>query len=422
MTRPEHLTGRVAVLHDMTEEGWPSMDQMGRLLTTRLPVLAPGLSVTAVQHPLRPMVAPGPLRRANPLFFADRVLNRMLLYPMRVRRRLRGRFDIYHLVDHSYAQLALALPRESTIVTCHDIDTFRCLVEAEEHGRAFGFRLMARRILRGLRSVGTIVCVSEAARDDLVRFELVDPSRIRVIPNGIDPGLLHDPGPEARQRAAELLPIRRGAFDVLHVGNDIPRKRLDRLIEIVATLRKRGHRIRLVRVGSPMRPETRQRAIDQAFTDFIELPFVERDVLRAVYERCDLLLLTSDREGYGLPVLEAFAAGKPVVASDIPALRESSGGLATCVPPDTLRDWVDAIERTLSTTDVNGALARARRAYAASRTWDDHVRRLVPVYAEVLERTRRGTRFPEPMTDVQSTSAIAHDPTPEMMESASGRQ
>ena len=38
MTRPERLTGRVAVLHDMAEEGWPSMDQMGRLLTTRLPV------------------------------------------------------------------------------------------------------------------------------------------------------------------------------------------------------------------------------------------------------------------------------------------------------------------------------------------------------------------------------------------------
>ena len=57
-----------------------------------------------------------------------------------------------------------------------------------------------------------------------------------------------------------------------------------------------------------MRPATRKRAEELAFVDFIELPFVDRDVLRAVYERCDLLLLTSDREGYGLPVLEAFAA------------------------------------------------------------------------------------------------------------------
>ena len=113
-------------------------------------------------------------------------------------------------------------------------------------------------------------------------------------------------------------------------------------------------------------------------------PFVERDVLRAIYARCDLLLLTSDREGYGLPLLEAFAAGKPVVASDIPALRESSGGLATLVPPGSLEEWVAAIERVLTSADAGGALAAERRVHAAARTWDDHVRRLLPVYEEIL--------------------------------------
>ena len=52
MTGDARLTGSVAVLHDMVEEGWPSMDQMGHLLTTRVPALAPGLSVTPV-HPGR---------------------------------------------------------------------------------------------------------------------------------------------------------------------------------------------------------------------------------------------------------------------------------------------------------------------------------------------------------------------------------
>ena len=177
-----------------------------------------------------------------------------------------------------------------------------------------------------------MVCGSASARDDLERFNLVDPSRLRVVPNGIDPALLDDPPEAARQRAAELLPTQRGVFDVLHVGNDIPRKRLDRLIEIVSTLRKRGHWIRLVRVGSAMRPETRQRAMELAFVDFVELPFVERDVLRAIYDRCDLLLLPSDREGYGLPVLEAFGrdAGR---GQRSPALRESSAAVGHVCPP-----------------------------------------------------------------------------------------
>jgi glycosyltransferase involved in cell wall biosynthesis len=391
MNAPSHLSGRLAVLHDMAEEGWPSMDQMGHLISARVPAFAPALSVTPIRHSLVPMASSGALSRVRPTFFMDRILNRMVLYPQRVSRTVRGRFDIYHVVDHSYAQLVLALPAKSTVITCHDVDTFRSLVEPTEHGRPWAFRMMTRRILRGLRRARAIVCVSAAARDDLVRFQLADPSRLRVIPNGIDPALLEQPGTAARQRAAELVPIQRGVLDVLHVGSDIPRKRLDRVLEIVSALRTRGHRVRLIRVGSPMRPETRRRARELAFGDFIELPFLDRELLRAVYERSDVLLLTSDREGYGLPVLEAFAAGKPVVASDIPALRESSGGLAICVPPDALRDWVDAVEHALSTRDENGALAAARRRRAASLTWDSHVRRLLDVYAELLEDTHAAT-------------------------------
>src|SRR5690348_2574511 len=119
---------RVAVLHDMAEEGWPSMDQMGNLLTTRVPALAPALTVSPIHHRMTRLFSPGPLRRAWPLFSADRVLNRMAFYPRKVRSQVSGRFDIYHVVDHSYAQLVLALPPERTLVSCHDIDTFRSLV------------------------------------------------------------------------------------------------------------------------------------------------------------------------------------------------------------------------------------------------------------------------------------------------------
>ena len=378
------LQGSIAVIHDMPEEGWPSMDQMGHLLTSRLPAVAPGLTVTPIRHRMTRVFSGGPLARVRPLFSADRALNRMVLYPRKMKRAAAARFDIFHIVDHSYAQLALELPAGRTIVSCHDVDTFRSVVEPEADPRGPLFRVMTRRIADGLRKAALIVCGSQAAHDDLVRFELADPSRLRVVPNGIDPLLLAEPPAAARARAAELLPPQRGVFDVLHVGNDIPRKRLDRLVDIVSMLHRRGHWIRLVRVGSALRHATRRRMIELSLGDVVELPFVDRDVLRALYERCDMLLLTSDREGYGLPVLEAFAAGKPVVASDIPALRESSGGLARVVPPDSLPDWVTAIEDVLRTGDPTGALAAERRAHAAARTWDAHIRGLLPVYEELL--------------------------------------
>ncbi len=62
------LEGTIAVIHDMPEEGWPSMDQMGHLLTSRLPVLAPRLSVTPVHHHMVRIFSPGPLGRVRSLF------------------------------------------------------------------------------------------------------------------------------------------------------------------------------------------------------------------------------------------------------------------------------------------------------------------------------------------------------------------
>ena len=382
------LSGRVAILHDMVEEGWPSMDQMGELLTARLPAFAPRLQITPVRHPLVRVASRGPLGRHAAPFFADRLLNRMVLYPRRVRRTVRGRFDVYHVIDHSYAQLALDLPGPSTVITCHDVDAFRSLVEPDAEPRPAWFRMLARRVLQGLRSARVVVCGSSAARDDLARFGLVAPSALRVVANGIDPALLEPATPAAHRRAAELLPPQRGVVDLLHVGSDIPRKRLDRLIDLAGALHSRGHRIRLVRVGSPLRADTRRRAHDASFGDLVELPFLDRGVLRAIYERSRMLLMTSDREGYGLPVLEAFAAGTPVVASDIPALRESSGGLAACVAPEPLDGWIDAVERVLAASDVDGREAAVRRARAASCTWDHHVRGLLPIYAELLDSGR----------------------------------
>jgi glycosyltransferase involved in cell wall biosynthesis len=97
--------------------------------------------------------------------------------------------------------------------------------------------------------------------------------------------------------------------------------------------------------------------------------------------------MPSDREGFGLPVVEAFAAGRPAVISDIPALREVSGGLARWVEPDDIRGWVAAIQQTLQPQDV-AVGEYARRAHAASLTWDGHARGLLSVYDEVLDRAR----------------------------------
>ncbi len=375
----------LAVIHDMPEEGWSSMDQMGELVTTRVPLHAGHIRTTVVRHHLVRVASRMPIGVRRHTVSADRVFNRMVLYPRHIRREVTGRYSLYHIVDHSYAHLVHDLPAAATIVTCHDIDTFRCLALPADERRSRPFRAMTHRILTGLQRAAVVVCGSAATRDELVKFGLVPEGRIRVVLNGIDPEFLPEPSDVAREWAVGHLGHAEGT-DLLHVGTDIPRKRVDRLLRIVAAVRESGLPARLVRVGSPLTGEHKALA-RQLNVPVLELPFVDRDALRAIYERCAVLLLPSDREGFGLPVIEAFAAGRPAVISDIPALREVSDGLARWVSPDDIRGWVAAIQHTLQPHDVSVG-EYARRAHAASLTWDAHAQGLLPVYEEVLDAIR----------------------------------
>src|SRR5206468_3095008 len=86
---------------------------------------------------------------------ADRLLNRMWDYPRYARGRVCD-FDLFHVCDHSYSQLVHRLPAARTGVYCHDLDTFRCLLEPAAEPRPRWFRAMARHILRGMQKAAVV--------------------------------------------------------------------------------------------------------------------------------------------------------------------------------------------------------------------------------------------------------------------------
>src|ERR1041385_3741996 len=115
----------LAVVCDLVEENWPSMDLVGDMLLTCLQADEfKGIDARRLRPAMSRRLSAIPFSTSRLSFNLDRVINRFWDYPRFLRRHCRDA-DIFHIIDHSYAQLVLELPAERTVVTCHDIDTFR---------------------------------------------------------------------------------------------------------------------------------------------------------------------------------------------------------------------------------------------------------------------------------------------------------
>lgn len=380
---------RVGLVADLLEEQWPSMDLVAAMIARHVSVERDGVELSVLRAPFRRRIGWLQPWRNGREATRDRVLNRFWDYPRWLKHRARD-YDVLHIVDHSYAQLVQVLPAERTVVTCHDIDAFRQLLPLGRHERGGLPLWLARRVLAGLRAAARVACDSTATRDDLVSHGLVAPERLVVIPNGVDPVLVADTRPAATEQVEELLGAAAGGLCLFHVGSTVARKRIDWLLEIVAAVRLRRPDVWLVRAGGPLTAEQRLQAARLGLTDrLIELPFLDGPVLGAAYRRATLVLQPSEREGFGLPVVESLASGTPVVASDLPVMREVGGDSVEYAPPGQIAGWADRIAALLQERDrePNAWLQRQARGRARAQlfTWAESARRLVQVYRSLAE-------------------------------------
>jgi glycosyltransferase involved in cell wall biosynthesis len=369
---------RVALLADYLEEGWPSMDLVADMLLDRLSREHEStVDVTLVRPALPRRLSRVSTRKLA--FGVDRFAGRLWDYP-RFASSLRERFDLFHVLDHSYAQLVHQLPADRTLVTCHDLDTFRSVLEPEREPRSAAFRAMTRRILGGLRKAGHIACDTEATRTLLVERAHFSADTTSVVHNGLHPSFSRRHEAAADREASQLLGSRRSSPDILHVGSAIPRKRLDVLIRIVSEL---GGRVRLVRVGGAFTADQAALARDLGVSVLV-LPFLDRATLAAIYRRCALLVIPSEREGFGLPLLESLACGTPVVASDIAALREVGGDVVTYCRVGDIDAWTAAIGTLLEEREREPTQWAARQERGVQRaeafSWSKYAREIASLY------------------------------------------
>jgi glycosyltransferase involved in cell wall biosynthesis len=375
---------RIGLICDFVEENWPSMDLVADMVFGHLErEHASTLQVARICPPLRPRFGRLPvIGKAHALHNADRLLNRFFDYSRCLKPHVQE-FDLFHVVDHSYSHLVLDLPPNKTVVTCHDLDTFRCVLEPERQPRPRWFRAMTERILSGFRKAAHVVADSAFTRDEILRFGLIPPDRITVVFNGIHPSCSPLPDRVADSQLARLLAgDSPGTIWLLSVGSSIPRKRLDVLLRVFAGVRKQVGNVRLLRIGEALTAEQRelgrQLAVDSAL---VELGFVSREILSAAYRRAGLLLQTSEAEGFGLPPIEAMACGCPVIASNLPVLREVGGTAAAYCAVGDIEGWTEAVVGAIQNRNLDRERAFAN---AARFSWSENAKQTARVYEQVL--------------------------------------
>lgn len=371
------MPARLAVLPDFPAEGWPSMDLCADMLTAHLPREVNGGRVCP---PFRRIFARLPVvGKGNAAFNADRLLNRFVLFPIHAKRQA-SHFDLFHVVDHTYAQLVHALPADRTGVYCHDLDAYRCLLEPHRDPRPWWFRRLARRILGGLQKAAVVFHNSRETGDELLRFGLVDRTRLVHAPLGV---------------AAEFTPLAtetpsvpwldelRGRPWVLHVGSCIPRKRIDVLLDGVAEVRRTIPEVMLVKVGGEWSGDQRAQLDRLGLAGAtVHKTGLSRAELAEVYRRAPVVLVPSEAEGFGLPVVEALACGAAVVASDLPVLREVGGAVVKYRPVGDVPGWAGAVREVLTDPTDDPT---PRVAWASRYSWTAHANTIAAAYLRVLK-------------------------------------
>lgn len=276
-------------------------------------------------------------------------------------------FDLYHGPD-----FVLPPTRRPSVVTIHDLS----YLVAPQFGEPSLVQYLTSAVPRALQRADQVIAVSASVAAELVAAYPFVQDKVRAIPNG------------ATLPPASSAPNRATKPTLLMVGTVEPRKNHDLVLDAMPFVWNSEPDAQLIIAGRIGWQADRiaQRIREAAMTsnvEFIDSP--SDDHLETLYRSASIAVYPSRYEGFGLPVIEAMGRGLPVVAGDIPVLRETGGNVARYVGVNDPESMAGEILGLLSSTALRQELGELGRQRAGQFTWTEAARRTRLAYSAALE-------------------------------------
>lgn len=268
-----------------------------------------------------------------------------------------GKVDVFHSSDWAEAP-----SKAFNVTTVHDLTPFKFPKLTPSKVLA----VHKRKIGRALASVDRVIVPSNSTKDDLVKLGF-EKDRIRVIYEAASPVYKRKAQDEVKKLKRKYK-ITKGYL--LAVGTS-PRKNLNMVIKAYERVRA-GHSLKLIVVGGHSDKEEYKRGIR-----FVG--HVNEDELATLYSGAEALVYPSFYEGFGLPIIEAFSCGCPVVASNNSSIPEVAGDAAVLVDPANINSVVKGIEKALKEKQT---LRKKGLKRAKDFSWKKTAEETLSVYME----------------------------------------
>jgi glycosyltransferase involved in cell wall biosynthesis len=303
--------------------------------------------------------------------FSNAAHYEQVLFP---RAAVRAGVDFLHYVDNS-ATLVGDLP---FVLTLHDTMYTRPFAEVRNDPTLRQRLVDAYKkwsVPRSAQVANAIITVSEFSREQIVTEIGVDPRKVTVIHEGVDRKFFKR---SSRRKSGKI-------FKILAQGAADKRKNLSNILKAAKFLAESEKNFQLVVLGMD-EPELRGSHYLREAMELDLGPRVEwagnvpSEMLNQVYSEVDLFLYPSLMEGFGLPLLEAFACGVPVITSNGTSLPEVAGNAALFVDPKSPRAIAEAMRKVMKKPALRRQLIQRGLKRAKLFSWDKMAKLTLKVY------------------------------------------